>query len=433
MASWFAQMFGFGSDAPPPPTPHTARHGFVPLADVSMTITSPEQLEAALREGNVSAAGQPVTTETALRVAAVFACVRIRAGAVANMPMAIKRRVDHRTRVDASDHPMWTVVSRRPNKWQKPAQFKRMMEAHVLLRGNAYAFKGRNLKGEVTSLTPLHPDRVEIEQRDDMTLEYIWTRKDGAKVRFAQDEIMHLMGLSLDGVRGVSVLGYAREAIGLSLAQDAHGSSVFRNGANVSGAITMPPGRSVTDEQAEHLRAQMDDFRSGGAREGKVILLEDGLKFEQMALTSEDAQWLEARKFSRGDIAMFFGVPPHMIGDTEKSTSWGPGIDSQTQGFVSFTLEDSLTAWEEAIGLDCLDWVKNPDLFARFNRNALVRGDLKTRWESYVKRMQWGVSSPNDILAFEDENPREGGDIYYPPPNMTRDANDNGGGDNVNP
>jgi len=426
MAGWLSWLIGGGAE------PSSAMVQGFPRADVSMMITSPEQLADAMRLGNVSAAGQAVTTETALRVAAVFACVRIRAGAVANMPLAIKRRVDDRTRVDASDHPMWTVVSRKPNKWQKPAQFKRMIEAHILLRGNAYAFKGLNLKGEVTSLTPLHPDRVEVEQRNDMTLQYVWTRKDGQKVRFAQNEIMHLMGLSLDGVKGLSVIGYAREAIGLSLAQDAHGSSVFRNGANVTGALKMPAGRSLTVEQASSLRAQMDEFRSGGSREGKIVILEDGLEFQQMALSAEDAQWIESRKFSRGDIAMFFGVPPHMIGDTDKSTSWGTGIDSQTQGFVSFTLEDSLTTWEEAIGLDCLDWVKNPDLFARFNRNALVRGDIKTRWEAHVKALQWGVRSPNEIRALEDENPRPDGDIYYPPPNMTGDAS-NGDSQNVTP
>ncbi|CDO35006.1 phage portal protein [Novosphingobium sp. KN65.2] len=419
---WLAQIFGLerdGNGGIPSPAPRAMSGGAT-----EFVINSPADLEEALRLGNVSASGQSVTADSAMRVAAVFACVRIRAGAVANMPLGIKRRVDDRTRVDATDHPMWMVVNRRPNVWQKPAQFKRMMEAHVLLRGNAYAFKGRNIKGQVTSLTPLHPDRVEPRQLDDLTMEYIWTRKNGAKVTFKQDEILHLMGLSFDGIKGLSVIGMMREAVGIALAMESHGGTVFRNGANVTGALKLPAGRTLSEEQAEKLRGEMDQFRSGGAREGKVIVLEDGLEFQQMALSAEDAQWLEARKFSRGDIAMFFGVPPHMIGDTEKSTSWGTGIDAQSQGFVSYTLEDSLTAWEEAIGLDCLDWVKNPELYARFNRNALVRGDLKTRWEAYVKGLQWGVMSPNDVLAKEDENPREGGDIYYPPPNTAGKTGD---------
>lgn len=394
-------------------------------------ISNPADLERAIREGNKSGSGQSVTDENAMRVAAVFACIRIIAGAVANMPIGIKRRVDDRTREDATDHLLWNVFHRRPNRWQKPAQFKRMMQAHVLLRGNAYALKTRNVRGDVVALTPLHPGRVKVRQRDDLTLEYLFTRKDGGKVLFQQDEILHLCGLTLDGVTGLSVVAYARESIGLSLAMEQHGGAVFRNGANVSGALQMPEGRTLTDEQAARLRSEFDEFRSGGSREGKVIVLEDGLKFEQMAMSSEDAQWLEARKFSRSDIAMFFGVPPHMIGDTEKSTSWGTGIEAQSQGFVTYTLEDHLTMWEEALTTDCLDPARDRDVYARFNRNALVRGDLKARWEAHTKGLQWGVFSPDEVRAMEDQNPREdgGGGVYYDPPNTAGAT----GGDNVNP
>ncbi|WP_423208818.1 phage portal protein [Paracoccus yeei] len=143
--------------------------------------------------------------------------------------------------------------------------------------------------------------------------------------------------------------------------------------------------------------------------------------------TAEDAQWIESRKFTRADIAMFFGVPPHMIGDTEKSTSWGTGIEQQSIGFVAYTLEDHLTTWEETIARDLIDPTRT-DLYARFNRAALVKGDIKARWEAYVKGLQWGVWSPNEIRTLEDENPREGGDVYYPPPNMTASAPPDGSG-----
>lgn len=404
------------------------------VAGTSVMITTPQQLEEVLRSGAVTGSGQAVTVETAMRVAAVFACVRIRTGAIANTPLGVKRRINDRTREDASDHPVWLLMNRKPNAWQTPSQFKRMLEAHILLRGNAYAAKTLGVGGQLLALTPLHPDRVEKRQRADMTLEFILTRKDGSRVIFAQDEMLHLVGLSLDGVNGLSVLSYAREAIGLSLAMEAHGGTVFRNGANVSGVFQMPAGRTLAQEQADGLRAQLDEYRQGGAKDGKVIVLEDGLEYKQMALTAEDAQWLDARKFSRGDIAMFFGVPPHLIGITDGNTQLGSSIETQSQGFVTYSLEDSFVAWEEAIGLQCLDWVTHPELYARFNRNALVRGDIKTRWESYVKGLQWGVLSPNDVRELEDENPREGGDIYYPPPNMTADPSSTGDKDagNVN-
>jgi HK97 family phage portal protein len=394
-----------------------------------ISVTSPAELDEALRRGVVSASGQSVNERTALKVAAAFACLRIRTGAIANTPVGIKRRLDDRTRADATDHPAWLLFNRRPNRWQTPAQFKRMMEAHLLLRGQAYAVITRGAKAAALALTPLHPDRVEKVQLPDNSLVFIWTRKDGSKQVFPQDDMFHLVGLSLDGFNGLSVLAYAREAIGLSLAMEQHGSTVFAQGANVSGAFQLPEGKQLSPEQADYLRAQLDEYRQGGSRDGKVIVLEDGLKYQQMALTAEDAQWLEGREFSRTDICMFFGVQPHLIGITAGNTQLGSSIETVGQGFVTYSLEDSFVTWEEAIGLQVLDWVTNPELYARFNRNAMVRGDIKTRWEAYVKALQWGVMSPNDVLAAEDENPRAGGDIYYDPPNTAGRS----GGDNVDP
>ncbi|RUM97907.1 phage portal protein [Pseudaminobacter arsenicus] len=378
-----------------------------------IVINTPQQLEEALRAGSLTTSGAMVTPDKAMRVAAVYACVRIRSGVVANMPLHIKRRVDDRTRKDASDHPLWSIFRRRPNRWQTPSQFKRMLTAHLLLRGNAYAMIVRS-RGEVKELIPLHPDRVECKQLDDLALEYTYTRKDGRKVKLAQGEVFHLVGLTLDGVHGVSVIAYARETIGLSLVMEEHGAAMFRNGARVSMVLKHP--EKLGKEGLEFLKASLDDYRSGGESEGKALILEEGMSTEQIAMTSEDAQWIESRKFSRSDIAMFFGVPPHMIGDTEKSTSWGTGIDSQTQGFVTFSAEDDLTTWEETINRDLVADNDN-DIYARFNRAALVKGDIKVRWEAHVKALQWGVMSPNEIRALEDLNPRDDGDIFYPPPN----------------
>jgi HK97 family phage portal protein len=386
-------------------------------------ISTAAELEDALRGGTLAGSGQAVTPNTAMRVGAVYACVRLRAGVVANMPLDIKRRVDARTREDASDHPLWTLMRRRPNRWQTPSQFKRMMQAHLLLRGYAVAMKVVS-RGETRELIPLHPDRVRVTQRDDLSLRYDYTRRDGRRVVLEQADVFHLVGLSLDGVNGLSPIAYAREAIGLSLAMEDHGATVFRNGARVSGALTHPG--KLGPEGQELLRESLDQFRAGGERDGKTLILEEGLDYKPLAMNAEDAQWIESRKFSRTDISMFFGVPPHMIGDTEKSTSWGTGIDAQTQGFVTFTSEDDLTCWEETVNRDLIN-PEDDTLYARFNRAALVKGDLETRWEAHVKALQWGVSSPNEIRALEDQNPREGGDIYYPPPNTAGAGSDNGG------
>lgn len=377
-----------------------------------LVITSAEQLEEALRSGSRTASGAGVTPDSAMRVATVYACVRIISGAVATLPLHVKRRVDERTREDASDTPIWTVLRKRPNRWQTPSQFRRMLQAHLLLRGNAYAMIVRS-RGMVQELIPLHPDRVEVSQADDLALDYIYTRPDGRRIRLSQAEVFHLVGLTLDGVHGVSAISYARETIGLSLAMEDHGATTFRNGARVSGVLKHP--NKLGPEAVAHLKAGLEEFRAGGEQEGKNLILEEGMDYARIAMTAEDAQWIESRKFSRTDIAMFFGVPPHMIGDTEKSTSWGTGIEQQSIGFVAWTLEDHLTMWEEAINRDLIG--AEDDLYARFNRAALVKGDIKARWEAYVKGLQWGVYSPNEIRALEDQNPRDGGDVFYPPPN----------------
>ncbi len=375
-------------------------------------ISTMQQLEDAMLGAATSASGISVTPDSAMRVAAVFASVRIIAGAVATLPLPLKRRVDDRKREDATDHPLWKVLQRKPNRWQTPSQFRRMLQAHLLLRGNAYAMIVRSM-GEVTELLPLHADRVECKQNDDMSLAYVYTRKDGRRVALKQSEVFHLVGLTLDGVHGVSPISYARQSIGLSLAMEQHGAIMFKNGARV-GNVLIHPGK-LGQEGILNLKASLEDFRSGGAQEGKDLVLEEGMTTAPIGMTSEDAQWIESRGFSRTDIAMFMGVPPSMLGDNSgKDSNWGTGLEQKSLGFVAYTLEDHLTTWEETINRDL---ITDDALYARFNRAALVKGDIKARWEAYVKGLQWGVYNPNEIRALEDENPREGGDKYYDPPN----------------
>lgn len=394
-------------------------------ADGGRVLTTSEEIAAALRMGSRTHSGAHVTADSAMTVAAVYACVRIISGSVANLPLQVKRRVDDKTREDASDHELWALLSRKPNRWQTPAQFKRFMQVSLLLRGNAYALIVRS-RGRVVALVPLHADRMEARQNDALELEYEYTRGNGRVEKLRQSEVMHMVGMSLDGVTGVSVIKYARETIGLSLAMEQHGATQFKNGLRPS-AVLSHPG-SLGKDGAEFLRASLDEFRSGGDREGRALILEEGMKADTLSMTPEDAQWIEGRKFSRSDIAMFFGVPPHMIGDTEKSTSWGTGIEQQGTGYVTFTLEDHLTVWEQTVARDLIR-EDEPNIYARFNRSALTKGDIKTRWETHTRAMQWGALSPNEVRAMEDMNPRDGGDVYYDPPNMAGGSGDSGDGD----
>lgn len=370
-----------------------------------------------------SAAGVSVTPHSAMQVAAVYACVRVTSGAVANLPLHIKRRVDDNTREDATDSSLWRVLRRKPNGWQTPSQFRRQMQAQILLRGNAYALIAWS-RDRVVSLVPLDPDRMAVTQADDGTINYEYTRKGGSRINLPSGEVFHLVGMTLDGVHGVSPITFARETIGLSLTQERHGATTFKNSARPSMVLQHPGKLGI--EGLEFMRSSLDAYRSGGESEGKALILEEGMESKPLSMTAEDAQWIESRKFSRSDIAMFFGVPPHMIGDTEKSTSWGTGIEQQSIGFVTYTLEDHLTTWEETINRDLIP-ESEVDMYARFNRAALVRGDIKTRWEAYVKGLQWGVISPDEVRALEDMNPRQDGEgmQFYDPPNTA--GGDQGG------
>jgi HK97 family phage portal protein len=391
-------------------------------------ITTAAELDAYIQGGARSKAGPVVNSETSMRQGAVYGCVRLISGPPATLPLSIKRKIDARTREDASDTEIYTLLNRKPNRWQKPHQFKRMLMAHVLLRGNAICLKVMS-RGRILELLPLDPDRCEIKQNDDLSITYSYTRKDGGKSEFSQKEIFHLFGLTLNGYSGVTPITYARETIGLALSQEDHGSTTFKNGARLGGVLKHPG--KLGQEGINNLKASLDDYRSGGDSEGKNLILEEGMEYARMAMTAVDAQWIESRKLSRSDIAMFFGVPPSMIGDNSGSDSnWGTGLEQKANGFVTFTLEDYLTMWEEGITIDLNS---DPAIYAKFNRAALVKGDIKARWEAYVKGLQWGVWSPNEVRALEDQNPREGGDIYYPPPNTAGNAEKAEGDRDVTP
>ncbi|PZU95615.1 MAG: phage portal protein [Chelatococcus sp.] len=392
-------------------------------------ITTQAELETYLLAGRETASGASITPDSAMRTAVIYGSVRLITGAMGNTPLQAKRRVDDRTRVDASDDPLAAILCRPRKARLTPAAFRRMLTAHLILRGNGYALIVRS-RGRVVDLIPLHPDRVTVEQRDDLSLRYTYARRDGRRFEIPQEDMFHLLGLTLNGYLGVTPIAYAREAIGMSLTTEKHGAKVFANGASLGLHFSHP--NKIGKEAQQLLKDSLEDYR-GAENAGKSIVTEEGMTISPIGMTSEDAQYIETRKFTRTELEMFLGVPGFMLGDTEKSTSWGTGLEQQRSGFVAYTLEDYFTAWEETIDRDLV--ADGSDVFFRFNRAAVVRGDLKARWEAHVKALQWGVSSPNEIRALEDQNPREGGDVYYPPPNTAGgtqsdgSASDQGNGD----
>ncbi len=342
------------------------------------------------------------SADRALTLSSVHRSVSLISGAVGSMPVQVRRRVGD-TRREVQDHWVVPLLRRRPNKWQTPQQFKRMMQAQLLLRGNAYALKVGTARGGYSQLIPLNPDQVTVRQLDDFALEYDWISKSGQRRVLPQSDVLHLVGLTLDGVTGISVLRSAADTIGYAIDQRRHGRAVFANSTRLGGVLGHP--KNIGLEAQENLRASMDAFR-GPENAGRSLILEEGMTWTPMAMTMEDAQFVETAGLSRLEIYQFFGLPPHMAGDTEKATSWGTGIEAMSQGFVTYTLNDWLVTWEETLARDLLQY--EPDMYIQFNRNSLLRGDVKTRWAAYGAARQWAVMTPNEVRGLEDMGPLDG-------------------------
>lgn len=400
----------FRSRKPAAEQPHA---GFSGSGVQAAVITSPDALDAFIRSGEANtASGASVTLDTTMRVAVAWRCVSLIAGTVATLPFGIKRRVDGARREDVSDHPLAQVISRKPNGWQTPSEFRRLMQTNLLLRGNGYALVVRSREAP-RELIPLNPDRVTVSQNSDMSLEYQVALKSGRRLALPQREVLHLRGLSFDGITGVSLMKYARESIGLSLQAEKSQASTFRHGTKFG--VVLKTEKHLGAEGIIRLKEGLEAYR-GAENAHKALILEDGMDVETLGMTAEDAQFIQTRLQNLTEIAMFFGVPPHMLGMTEKTTSWGAGIEQQNIGFITYTLQDWLKTWEEVVARDLID---ESDIYAKFNVSGLLRGDVKTRWEAYVKALQWGVYSPDEVRALEDMNPRADGlgGRYYDPPN----------------
>lgn len=384
------------------------------------TATSPEVQEFFRDGSNTSISGRSITETTALKVAAAYRCVNIISGVVSWLPMDLIRRESENVRKPAVGHPLRRVLTVRPNAWQTPKEFKQLMQAYVLLRGNAVALKVISL-GQVVALLPIHPSRVLIEQENDLRMKYTVTNNDGSMRVYRSADVLHLRGLSMNGFTGLSVLSHMREALAISLDGETAAATLMKNGSFVESVIKHPGEMSAASYA--RLKESWEQRNSGAGNAGKTAILEEGADLVKTTMTASDLQFIQSRDFQRYDIAMFFGVPPHMIGATEKTTSWGSGIEQQNIGFVTYTLNDWLVMWQEALKRDAISEKEWDVLDVRFFTQALLKGDTKAQWDAFTKGRQWGVYSPNDIRAMLDMNPRTDpeGDVYAAPPNQNPD------------
>jgi HK97 family phage portal protein len=374
--------------------------------------------------------GVDVSEETAMRTTAVYACVRVLAESVASLPICLYKRLD-RGKEKATYHPIYFLLHDMPNPEMTSFTFRETLMTHLLLWGNAYAQIIRDKKGEIIELWPLMPNRMEIE-RDKETGKLIYRYlTDIGEVILQKEEVFHVVGLGFDGFKGYSPIQMAREAIGLSIATEEFGARFFANGARPGGILEHPG--IVKDP--ERLRKSWEEVYKGIKNSHKIAVLEEGMKYHEIGIPPEDAQFLETRKFQLNEICRIFRVPPHMIGDLERATF--SNIEHQSIEFVVHTVRPYLVRWEQAISKCLLNDGERLIYFPKFTVDGLLRGDFKTRMEGYAIGRQNGWLSPNDIRELEDMNPileDQGGDIYLVNGNMipANKAKNAEGGDEFN-
>ena len=357
-----------------------------------------------------------VSPDSALRLAAVYACVRILAETMASLPLVVYQRRADGGKDKVTDHWLYRLMAKRPNRFQNPFEWREMLQGHLALRGNAFNQIITNPRGEIIELMPIHPDRVKIELLPSGEYRYRVTDRSGTEVILPRGEVWHLRGLSSDGLMGMSPIELARENLGMALAAQDYGARFFANDAKPTGGWIEFPG-SFKDNEAKKVFRESYQQAQSGANRGKVLVLENGMKFHEVGVTNKDAQFLELRKFQITDIARLFRVPPHMIADLERATF--SNIEQQSLEFVMHTMTPWAERWEASIESELL--LEGDDIEIEFDFANLMRGDAASRSTYYQSGIQNGWLTRNEARIAENLNPIDGLDQPLRPLNMVEE------------
>ena len=366
--------------------------------------------------GNTSA-GKPVNEHTAMQMTAVYSCVRILSETLAGLPLHVYRYNDSGGKEKYLKHPLYKLLHDEPNPEMTSFAFRETLMSHLLLWGNAYAQIIRNARGEVIALYPLMPNKMTVDRDSKGRLFYLYTRTsddaptlgDDSQVYLSPSEVLHIPGLGFDGLIGYSPIAMAKNAVGLAIATEEYGAKFFANGAAPGGVLEHPG----TIKDPQKVKESWNSAYQGSQNAHRVAVLEEGMKYQPIGISPEQAQFLETRKFQINEIARIFRVPPHMLADLEKSSF--SNIEQQSLEFVKYTLDPWVVRWEQSMCRALLMESEKPIVFIKFNVDGLLRGDYVSRMSGYATARQNGWMSANDIRELEnlDRIPAEfGGDLY---------------------
>ena len=366
--------------------------------------------------------GKMVTERSAMQMTAVYSCVRILAEAVAGLPLHLYKYTDGGGKEKALDHPLYRLLHDEPNPEMSSFVFRETLMTHLLLWGNAYAQVIRNGKSEVIALYPLMPNKMSVDRDENGRLYYTYYRGPDEAIKNKEfavtlqpSDVLHIPGLGFDGLVGYSPIAMAKNAIGMAIACEEYGAKFFANGAAPGGVLEHPG----TIKDPQRVRESWQSTFGGSGNANKIAVLEEGMKYTPIGISPEQAQFLETRKFQINEIARIFRVPPHMVGDLEKSSF--SNIEQQSLEFVKYTLDPWVIRWEQSIQRTLLSDSEKKEYFVKFNLEGLLRGDYVSRMNGYAIGRQNGWMSANDIRELEnlDRIPaEEGGDLYLINGNM---------------
>lgn len=357
---------------------------------------------------------ETITPEIALTVSAVLAAFTILSEDLSSLPLLLYERRGRNT-IRAYDSMYYRLMHDQPNPEHTSMVFREFVEGHMLGWGNFFGQPIFDKRGDVVEIWPLRPDRMTVKRFEGERV-YLYQTSDGKQRVFLPEEILHIPAFGFDGLVGYSRIALARNTIGLSISTDKYGSKFFSNGAQ-PGIIYKHPG-TLGDEAYGHLKESLDE-RKGVENSHMPIILEENMSIEKLGIPNDDAQFLETRKFQVSEVARIFRVPPHMIGDVEKSTSWGTGIDSQEQGYVNHTLRPWSKRIEEHLNTRLLPKQDQGTFYYEHLMEGLLKGDIQTRYQAYIGAINTGFMSRNEARARENMNPRKGLDEMLQPLNMT--------------
>lgn len=361
--------------------------------------------------------GKPVNERTAMQTTAVYACVRILAEAVASLPLHVYEYQDDGGKKLVHDHPLYYLLHDEPNPEMTSFVFRETLMSHLLIWGNAYAQIIRDGAGRVLGLYPLLPDKMDVQRDDKGNIYYVYSRnsdenpmfKEYGNIKLKAEDVLHIPGLGFDGLIGYSPIAMAKNAVGMTLACEEYGASFFANGANPGGVLEHP---GVLKDPSK-VRESWNSVYRGVNNAHKIAVLEEGMKYQQIGIPPEEAQFLETRKFQINEIARLYRIPPHMVGDLDKSSF--SNIEQQSLEFVKYTLDPWVIRWEQSLQRSLLLPGEKGKYFIKLNVDGLLRGDYQSRMNGYAVGRQNGWFSANDIREMENLNPipdEEGGNLY---------------------